>query len=193
MTDLEVSDVKPPRGSFIKPKERETWQDEDICEVLKDLLSQLASDEDLVLNQALTRFTTVPKAPADPYGSPIVMVVARTAIRACRLIKHLLPFRQYTHLANLFAKNKKVEDQERFLKNWHCHLGVGTANRMYELAQRGSLHFDRTALWIVDMELDMPKAISILDSFETRADLLTLYRAYIQPRLKEGSTRMAFF
>lgn len=195
MTELELAEVKLPKNVILKPstvdasEESEEnaipWTANDAERIVLDLLGSVSPD-------AKSRFLREPKAPTDPFGSPMVVFLARTAIRCVNLIKFLLPFRKYAHLGSLFAKHKKLEEQAKFLREWHCQIAVGTPNRVLDLIDNGALKLDRCVLFIIDMERDN-KSVSILDSYETRDELFSLYKSTILPRLSDGSAKLAFF
>lgn len=195
MTELELAEVKLPKNVILKPTALETgeegeengatWQAKDAERIVLDLLGSTGPN-------AKTQFLRAPKAPTDPFGSPMVIILARTAIRCVNLIKYLLPFRKYAHLGSLFAKHKKLEEQAKFLREWHCQIAVGTPNRVLDLADNGALKLDRCVLFIIDMERD-PKSLSILDAYETREELFKLYKNHMLPQLSNGTSKLAFF
>lgn len=182
MTELEISEIKPPKDSFIRPK-TDKWKSEEAEQIVLELVETC---------EASDAFLRAPTSPADPFGAPIVLILARTAVRCVELIKHLMPFRKHAHFASLFAKHKKLADQIKFLREWHCNIAIGTPNRVKDLIEDGSLKLDRLALVIVDMALDN-KAISILDSFETRTDFFNLYKSHLAPKLSKDGLKMTFF
>jgi hypothetical protein len=184
LTELELAEIRPPKDAFVKPT-MESWTVQEADKVTLELLESAGENPS-------TRFLKVPSAPQDPFGSPLVVILARSALRAVEIIKYLMPFRQYAHLGSLFAKHKKLEEQAKFLREYHCQIAVGTPNRVLGLCENGALKFDQVKVFIVDMERDQ-KAVSIIDSFETRGDFYALYKQYIRPQLASGVSKIAMF
>lgn len=176
MTELELNELKLPKDVIVKPV-RENWQVDELDQVLLELLEPTGRSQ---------AFQTEPSAPEVPVGAPMVVILARTAIRCTELIKPVRAFRKHARIASLFAKHKKIEDQVKFLQEWRCQLAIGTPNRMLALLEQGALQLNRTALFILDLQLDT-KSVSILDAYETREDLFKLYKNYIRPKLGDGS------
>ena len=182
LTSIELNDVTPPENAFVKPEEDE-WTLEDASEIIVEMLQNTGADTSLFLSE--------PKSPQDPFGAPIVLVIARTAIRCVELIKHLMPFRKYAHLGSLFAKHKKASEQAKFLKDYHCQIAIGTPNRIREMYAAGALKNDRLKLIVLDAQIDA-KAVSLLDAFETRTDFLSIYKDHLLPKVANGDAKFAF-
>lgn len=182
LTAIEMDETKIPEDAFVKPDEDE-WKLEDAPKIIVEMLGNTGADTSLFLSK--------PKTPTDPFGAPIVLVVARTAIRCVEIIEHLMPLRKYAHFGSLFAKHKKAAEQASFLNNWHCQIAIGTPNRIRELLSVGALKFDRLKLIVLDSQIDN-KAVSLLDAFETRTDFLSIYKEHLRPKVAGGSAKFAF-
>lgn len=182
MTAIELEETIPPQDSFVK-SDTEEWALQNVSDILVEMLKNAGGDTSLFLSE--------PQKPRDPFGAPIILVVARTAIRCVELVKYLMAFRKYAHLGTLFAKHKKAAEQASFLNNWHCQIAIGTPNRIRELLTSGALKLDRLQLIALDAQIDN-KAVSLLDSFETRADFLSIYKEHLRPKVASGQTKFAF-
>eukprot|EP01104_Vermistella_antarctica_P020205 TRINITY_DN854_c0_g2_i1.p1 TRINITY_DN854_c0_g2~~TRINITY_DN854_c0_g2_i1.p1 ORF type:complete len:340 (-),score=81.08 TRINITY_DN854_c0_g2_i1:136-1155(-) len=76
-------------------------------------------------------------------GTPRLLVVTSSAIRASNIFTALLPIREPAKgkkvppvkVAKLFAKHMKVEEQQHFLRTTKCGLCVGTPNRLLRLCE----------------------------------------------------------
>lgn len=181
MTSMELEDMVPPDHCFAKPT-REEWGLGELSEVLLEALENSGAPTG--------SFLCEPKSPQDAFGAPIVLIVARTAIRCVELIKHLMTFRKFAHFASLFAKHKKASEQLKFLQEYHCQLAIGTPNRIREMFDAGALKGDRLKLIVFDAQMDA-KAVSVLDAFETRTELLHLYKDFFMPLVSKDQTKFA--
>lgn len=179
LTSIEIEEIKPDAEAFIKPDfDIENWNTENLESFIHAL-------------HPPSKFTENPDE-TEPHGSPFIMVVTRSALRAVQLVKFLMPFRKFAHIGTLFAKHKQIENQMKFLSEWHCKLAIGTPNRMLALAENGALRFDLLSHLIIDMDRDI-KSLSILDLKDCQGDFYNLYAKYIHKKVKERQTKIAFF
>ena len=81
--------------------------------------------------------------------SPKVIVITRSANRACDIIRSISQLRVRT--LKLFSRHMKPSEQEQLLKSGGYPIGVGTPNRILKLAQLKSLNFSKTKLVVFDL------------------------------------------
>jgi len=135
-------------------------------------------------------------APPVAPGRPRVLVVCASALRAVDVCKQLgpvlAPRGKDLHVARLFAKHKKVDDQVHFLHSFKCALAVGTPNRILRLLEGrpgangkvAPLDLSDLALVIFDLWHDA-KGFHVLTLKDTRADVTRLYLDHIHPILAD--------
>lgn len=134
-------------------------------------------------------------------GRPRVLVVCGSALRAVDVCKQLgptfAPKHKDLHVARLFAKHKKVDDQIHFLANFKCALAVGTPNRVLKLLETrltgangpvAPLDLSDLALIIFDLALDA-KGFHVLSLKDTRQDVSRLYLDHVHPMLTAADAK----
>lgn len=72
-----------------------------------------------------------------PKGSPIVLILSSSGIRAVDVIRALPLFAEAARIGKLFAKHLKVPEQVQFLNHTATHICVGTPNRIEKLIADG--------------------------------------------------------
>ncbi|KAF9586540.1 hypothetical protein BGW38_002537 [Lunasporangiospora selenospora] len=128
-----------------------------------------------------------------PKGSPVVLIVASSGVRAVDVIRGLPLFAEASKVGKLFAKHLKIEEQAYFLENYCTHICVGTPNRIEKLVSDGSLKLDRLELIVLDCHKDA-KRRTILDIQEIRVDLFSMLDSEaIKERFASGHTQLALF
>ncbi|KAI8597120.1 U3-containing 90S pre-ribosomal complex subunit-domain containing protein, partial [Dissophora ornata] len=128
-----------------------------------------------------------------PKGSPVVLIVSSSGIRAVEVIRSLPLFAEAAKVGKLFAKHLKVPEQVYFLKNTCTHICVGTPNRIDKLISDGVLNLDRLELVLLDCHKDAKKR-TILDIQEIRVDLFKMLGLEgLEDRFKSGQTQVAIF
>ncbi|KAG0366417.1 U3-containing 90S pre-ribosomal complex subunit-domain containing protein [Gamsiella multidivaricata] len=128
-----------------------------------------------------------------PKGSPVVLIVSSSGVRAVDVIRALPLFAEAAKVGKLFAKHLKVAEQVYFLKNTPTHICVGTPNRIEKLIEDDALHLDRLELVLLDCHKDAKKR-TILDIQEIRVDLFKMLGLEaLDERFKSGQTQVAIF
>ncbi|KAF9345774.1 hypothetical protein BGX26_002760 [Mortierella sp. AD094] len=128
-----------------------------------------------------------------PKGSPVVLIVSSSGIRAVDVVRALPLFAEAAKVGKLFAKHLKVSEQAYFLKNTCTHICVGTPNRIEKLIADGSLHLDRLELVLLDCHKDAKKR-TILDIQEIRVDLFKMLGLEaLEEKFRSGQTQVAIF
>lgn len=72
-----------------------------------------------------------------PKGSPVVLIVSSSGVRAVEVIRSLPLFAEAAKIGKLFAKHLKVPEQVYFLEKTCTHICVGTPNRIDKLITDG--------------------------------------------------------
>ncbi|KAF8984953.1 hypothetical protein BGZ46_006440 [Entomortierella lignicola] len=128
-----------------------------------------------------------------PKGSPVVLIVSSSGIRAVDVVRALPLFAEAAKVGKLFAKHLKVSEQTYFLKNTCTHICVGTPNRVEKLIADGSLRLDRLELVLLDCHKDAKKR-TILDIQEIRVDLFKMLGLEVlEEKFRSGQTQVAIF
>ncbi|KAK3814157.1 MAG: U3-containing 90S pre-ribosomal complex subunit-domain containing protein [Benniella sp.] len=128
-----------------------------------------------------------------PKGSPVVLIVSSSGIRAVDVIRALPMFAEAAKVGKLFAKHLKVPEQVHFLNNTVTHICTGTPNRIEKLIADGALRLDRLELVLLDCHKDAKKR-TILDIQEIRVDLFKMLGlGGLEERFKSGQTQVAIF
>ncbi|XP_025097805.1 protein CMSS1-like [Pomacea canaliculata] len=122
---------------------------------------------------------TMKKVELQP-GSPLLLILSSSAIRAVQLNRHIKSFLgKDCKTAKLFAKHMKLEEQTRFLKKHVCHAGVGTPNRVQALLKAGCLKMDSVQAVVLDWNWRDVKLKRLVDIPDVRKDLVQLLRDFI--------------
>ncbi|KAI1300383.1 cms1 ribosomal small subunit [Mortierella claussenii] len=128
-----------------------------------------------------------------PKGSPVVLMVSASGIRAVEVIRSLPLFAEAAKVGKLFAKHLKVSEQVYFLENTCTHICVGTPNRIDKLIADGALHLDRLELVLLDCHRDAKKR-TLLDIQEIRVDLFKMLGLEaLDEKIRSGQTQVALF
>lgn len=175
MTSIEKEDLLPSCEHFVRPK-METWSTSDIEKFIEeiDIDSCLSSEEEI------------------PNGSPYYIILSRSAIRALEIIKNMGNMKKTHKVAKLFAKHKKIEDQETYLETHCVKIAVGTPNRILNLISNNKLHLTKLKHLILDMDKDV-KTYTFLDNKQLRTDFFELYSGYIHEKVKSNQVKISMF
>ncbi|OZJ04871.1 hypothetical protein BZG36_02607 [Bifiguratus adelaidae] len=121
------------------------------------------------------------KAPNEetPKGSPLVLIMTGSAIRATDIIRALEELKRSGKIAKLFAKHLKVAQQIGYLKSNVVNIGVGTASRLSKLIAEDALKLDRLETLILDCVPD--KKNLHLFQLENGTDIFELLDTHIVP------------
>ncbi|XP_045196350.2 protein CMSS1-like [Mercenaria mercenaria] len=118
-------------------------------------------------------------------GSPMLLVISASALRAVDLNRQLQDFKgDKCKCAKLFAKHMKLADQQKFLKKAVCHMGIGTPNRILALVKSGHLKLDKLMAIVIDWNWRDIKKHRVIDIPEIRGELAALLQTYLIPHIK---------
>ncbi|XP_052087457.1 protein CMSS1-like [Mytilus californianus] len=124
-------------------------------------------------------------------GSPLVLVLCSSAIRAVELNRELKDFKtESCKCAKLFAKHFKLEEQQKFLEKRVCHLGIGTPNRILALLKLKALHPDVIKAVVLDFNWRDVKSKRIIDIPDVKGDLLNLMKDYLIPHINNSKCKI---
>ncbi|KAK3084721.1 hypothetical protein FSP39_018004 [Pinctada imbricata] len=117
-------------------------------------------------------------------GSPLLLVLTPSAIRAVQLNREINDFKlENCKCAKLFAKHFKINEQEKYLKKTVCHVAIGTPNRVNALLKLGALHLDSLFSVVLDWNWRDVKLKRMTDIPDVRKDLLLLLQTHVIPHV----------
>ncbi|OQR83324.1 ubiquitin-specific protease [Achlya hypogyna] len=122
-------------------------------------------------------------------SSPILLIVCSSALRAVEIGKAIAGFK--CHVAKLFGKHLKLEEQVENLKRWHP-IAIGTPGRIKTLLEMKGLSLECTTHVVVDMHRDS-KNMSILELKDTSKDMIDCIRDSMLPRLTTNKLSIALY
>ncbi|XP_061177331.1 protein CMSS1-like [Saccostrea echinata] len=124
-------------------------------------------------------------------GSPLVLIITSSAIRAVQLNRDITDFKtEECKCAKLFAKHFKIEEQQKYLSKNICHIGLGTPNRICSLIKNGSLHLDSVKSVVLDWNWRDKKFKRMADIIDLRKDLVVLLQTYIIPHIHANKCKI---
>ncbi|XP_022293189.2 protein CMSS1-like [Crassostrea virginica] len=124
-------------------------------------------------------------------GSPLVLIITSSAIRAVHLNRSITDFKtEECKCAKLFAKHFKIEEQQKYLSKNICHLGLGTPNRISSLLKSGSLHLDNVKSIVLDWNWRDKKFKRMADIVDTRRDLMLLMQTYLIQHIHKNKCKI---
>ncbi|XP_076466631.1 uncharacterized protein C3orf26 homolog [Babylonia areolata] len=133
----------------------------------------------------------VEKAKLSP-GSPLLLVLCSSAIRAVQLNRELKSFLgKDCKTAKLFAKHMKLEEQKTFLEKKVCHASIGTPNRVQALLESGSLKLDHVHAVVLDWNWRDIKLKRMVDVPDVRRDLTLLLKEHAVQHVTNTPCRVA--
>ncbi|XP_052811176.1 uncharacterized protein C3orf26 homolog [Mya arenaria] len=139
------------------------------------------------LRQVLPKWKKL-KAGVEGHGSPVLLVICPSALRAVDLNRKLQEFKgEKCKCVKLFAKHMKLEEQQKFLKKSTCHMGIGTPSRILALIKSGHLGLDQLCAVVIDWNWRDVKHHRLVDAPELRTELANLLKTYIIPHIKSHS------
>ncbi|BFZ09828.1 hypothetical protein BsWGS_12867 [Bradybaena similaris] len=127
-------------------------------------------------------------------GSPILLIVTSSAIRAVELnrqIKEFLDGKCKSKVAKLFAKHMKIEDQKKFLLKTNFQVGIGTPSRLLLLIKQGVLQLESLIAVVLDWNWRDTKLKRMTDIPEVRQDVVMLLKDFVIEAVKGSSCRLA--
>jgi protein CMS1 len=124
-----------------------------------------------------------------PNGSPMILIVCSSAVRAADVINTLS---KHFHciIAKLFAKHFKLQEQVEFLTTQSAYIAVGTPNRLAKLVEYGALRLSHVSFVLLDMHEDS-KAFNILTLPDIRTDSIDLITTWIAPLVRNDKLKMS--
>lgn len=124
------------------------------------------------------------KLPSGEAGSPKVLIITHSAMRAIHFTKALRGLRKDLRVAKLFSRHLKVEEQKKELLKG-CEVAVGTPNRVLKLVGVGALSFTNTSHLLIDASKDV-KTTTIFDLSGVREDFFKFFHAHVvsNPRIR---------
>jgi len=113
-----------------------------------------------------------------PNGSPFVIVVSLSALRAAELNRDLEPFKgENCRTAKLFRK-EQAKKQAIALTSKKVHLVVGTPHRIGLLLSEDNLKLEQCRGLFLDWSFEDEKKRRLITMPESRLDVLQLFRKY---------------
>jgi len=95
-------------------------------------------------------------------------------------------------ICELFGKHRKIDYQQRELRNKSWHIGVGGINRIRKLTETKHLNLAQCDLIIIDLQQNV-KHQSILQMPPMAKDLCEWFKAYAFKRILAGKLKVAVF
>ncbi|KDO20503.1 hypothetical protein SPRG_14261 [Saprolegnia parasitica CBS 223.65] len=121
--------------------------------------------------------------------SPLLLIVCSSALRAVEIGKAIASFK--CHVAKLFAKHLKLEEQVEMLKRFHP-IAIGTPGRIKTLLEMKALSLECTSHVVLDMHLDS-KNMSLLELKDTSKDTIDCIRESLLPRIAANKLSVALY
>jgi protein CMS1 len=115
---------------------------------------------------------------ADKHGSPIMVIVTASAIRATEIIKSVSSKLIKVKIGKLFAKHFKLSEQIEMLSKSYFPIVIGTPNRIEKLIELGALTLKETKVLLVDYTADL-KSFTTLTLPDVKNDFYKLFYDYV--------------
>mmetsp|Transcript_12517 Transcript_12517/g.18760 ORF Transcript_12517/g.18760 Transcript_12517/m.18760 type:complete len:279 (+) Transcript_12517:6-842(+) len=115
-------------------------------------------------------------------GSPTVLIICASAIRATQIIRSVSSKIIKCKIAKLFAKHIKISEQVDLLASSFYPLATGTPNRLLKLIEIGSLDLQKTLIVLIDYTPDI-KGSTILTMKDVKDDFYTLLDEHISKEI----------
>jgi len=120
-----------------------------------------------------------------PNGSPNIIIVCPSALRAVELNRELAPFKgDKCRVAKLFKK-EKAKDQAEHLAKSVVNIAIGTPHRIDLLLAHNSLKLDECRVIALDWSHEDAKKRRLITIPELRLDVMQLFKKHFIPLLKE--------
>ncbi|RUS85959.1 hypothetical protein EGW08_006288 [Elysia chlorotica] len=125
-------------------------------------------------------------------GSPCVLIITSSAIRAVELNRSIKDFLDgKCKVAKLFAKHMKVEEQKKFLSKTNCQVGIGTPGRLLLLIKQGVLQLESLVAVVLDWNWRDSKLKRLPDIPEIRKDLVLLLKDFLIETVRGSPCKLA--
>lgn len=126
---------------------------------------------------------------SEDFGSPLVVIVTASAIRATEIIQGLHAKIHHCKLAKLFSKHIKITEQIATLAASYHPIVIGTPHRLHQLIELGALSLNKTQLLMVDFTADI-KNFTILTLPGVNQDFGKLLFQYVHPQREHLRTAL---
>ncbi|GMI92934.1 hypothetical protein HRI_002962700 [Hibiscus trionum] len=124
-------------------------------------------------------------------GSPAVLVVAPSALRAIELLRGVRSLTEECHAVKLFSKHMKVDEQVSLLKN-RVNVASGTPSRIKKLIDIEALGLSRLSVLLLDIRTDV-KGYSLLTLPQVRDEFWDLYKNYFHQQVVQCDLRICLY
>jgi len=132
--------------------------------------------------------------PCKRTGSPRLVIVCQSAIRAVEVCKLLTTTMQVGKIGKLFGKHKQQSQQAYFLNNNRFSCAVGTPSRIGKLVADGSLKLSHCSRCVFDALYQDSKQRTLFEQPDVKRDLLILLREHLVPNhVKKSKMKMAIY
>lgn len=125
----------------------------------------------------------------EPKGSPAMLVVTSSAVRAVEVIRDLSQINKACKISKLFSKHFKLNEQAEYLSEHSVCVGVGTPSRLSKLVEMGALNMTGLRYLTLDMTKDA-KQNTIVDIKETNKDLWQFFMKHCQSLIENGTLQL---
>lgn len=115
---------------------------------------------------------------ADKHGSPVMLIVTASAIRATEVIKSVSSKLIKVKIGKLFAKHFKLSEQIEMLSKTYFPIVIGTPNRIEKLIELGALSLKETKVLLIDYTADI-KSFTALTLPDVKNDFYKLFYDYV--------------
>jgi protein CMS1 len=184
LSDIEVADLKPEANDWFLTETTDPITRTDITNFPKYLTNIVPTwtQECETLTKSATK------------GSPLMLIVTSSAVRAVELLRHTAPFKgESCKTSKLFAKHFKVDEQSKNLKEKVVHLAVGTPHRVVALMENGSLRVERLKYVVVDWSWKDVKMRGLTNMPMVKESFVQLFQQYLLGKCGEGSLSVGVF
>ncbi|KAK7107199.1 uncharacterized protein C3orf26 homolog [Littorina saxatilis] len=179
--------------SATEDSESDEDSDEDTLSIESDFFpanEHLSSDG--YLKEVLPGWSLVVKKAKLSPGSPLILILCSSAVRAVELNREIKSFLgKECKTAKLFAKHMKLDEQKTFLQKKVCHACIGTPNRVQALLEAGCLKLSSLHGIVLDWNWRDVKMKRMVDIPDVRRDLTLLLKEHALHKVKQTPCRIA--
>ncbi len=126
---------------------------------------------------------------AENRGSPIMVIITASALRATEVIKAVSSKLIKVKIGKLFAKHFKLSEQIEMLSKTYFPIVIGTPNRIEKLIELGALSLKESKVLLVDHTPDV-KNFTTLTLPDVKNDFYKLFYEYVHK--EKGHMKIAF-
>ncbi|XP_050392943.1 uncharacterized protein C3orf26 homolog [Patella vulgata] len=143
------------------------------------------------LQELFPKWTKLLQITSKP-GSPLIIVLTASAIRAVDLNRELNEFKtKKCKTAKLFGKHLKASEQQQYLSKHVCHIAVGTPLRVLNLVKSGSLKLNKLEGIVLDWNKRDVKSKRMIDIPEVKQALLDLFKGGLVSAVHKSRCKFA--